>query len=71
MRHVMHLVREDAGLPPGLTFSGGPNGAATLSGVIASWGRHEYDLTVTASNGVQPSAQRALTIIVWWHGDHD
>jgi RNA polymerase sigma factor (sigma-70 family) len=54
-------------LPPGLTFSPGVGGTATLGGVAGGATRWGYPVTVTASNGAQPSVSRQLWIVVWSH----
>ncbi|MCW2595828.1 MAG: Ig family protein, partial [Jatrophihabitans sp.] len=49
-------------LPPGVTFADNGDGTATLSGVPIADGM--YSLTITAANGVAPSATQAFTVTV-------
>jgi hypothetical protein len=52
-------------LPPGLTFTSTGNGTATITGVASVLSRFGYQLTLTASNGVQSTDTQRLWVLVW------
>lgn len=55
-------LAESGALPPGVTFVDNGNGTATVAGVTGSTGT--FPVTITASNGLNPSAQQAFTLTV-------
>jgi large repetitive protein len=57
-------VAEAGSLPSGVTFVAHANGTATLSGTPAEGSGGSYPLTITASNGVSPSASQSFTLTV-------
>lgn len=52
------------GLPSGVTFVDNGNGTATLAGTPAGTSVGTYHLTVRASNGIDPDATLAVTLVV-------
>jgi hypothetical protein len=52
-------------LPPGLTFAATGNGTATITGVPTAVTKFGYELTLTASNGVQTNDTHRLWILIW------
>lgn len=52
------------GLPSGVSFVDNGNGTATLSGTAAVSAVGTYQLTVRASNGVDPTATLAVTLVI-------
>lgn len=53
---------EQGALPPGLRFVAGKNGTAAIEGVPGGNVSGTYRITVTASNGVEPSAVKHLVL---------
>ncbi len=51
-------------LPAGVTFVDNGNGTATLSGTPAGTSVGTYQLTVRASNGIDPDATLAVTLVI-------
>ncbi|MDT4921083.1 MAG: hypothetical protein QOI15_1985 [Pseudonocardiales bacterium] len=51
-------------LPPGVTFVDNGNGTATLAGSAATGSDGTYNITITASNGVNPDAVLHLVLTV-------
>jgi hypothetical protein len=51
-------------LPPGVTFVDNHNGTATLSGTAVSGSEGTYNITVTASNGINPDSVIHLVLSV-------
>jgi hypothetical protein len=51
-------------LPAGITFVDNGNGTATLEGTAAPGSDGTYEITVTASNGIDPDASLDVTITV-------
>ena len=51
-------------LPSGVSFAGGKNGAATLSGTPAAGTEGTYIITVTAKNGTLPNGRQTFTLTV-------
>jgi hypothetical protein len=51
-------------LPSGVTFTDNGNGTGTLAGTAAAGTSGSYPLTITASNGVLPSATQSFTLAV-------
>ncbi len=60
------LTLSDGGatLPSGVTFHDNGNGTATLAGTPAAGTGKVYTFTITASNGVSPSAVQTFTLTV-------
>jgi hypothetical protein len=54
----------EGSLPAGVTFTDNGNGTATLSGTPAPGSVGDYQLTVRASNGIDPEATLTLTLEV-------
>jgi hypothetical protein len=50
------MLTESGALPSGVTFVDNHNGTATLSGTPVTGSQNTYNLTVTASNGIDPDA---------------
>jgi hypothetical protein len=57
-------LSETGALPSGVTFVNNGNGTATLSGTPASGTAGTYPITITANNGVTPSATQNFTLTV-------
>ncbi len=57
-------IAETGGLPSGVGFVDNGNGSATLSGTPAAGTGGSYSLTITAANGVSPSASQSFTLTV-------
>ena len=55
-------ITETGTLPAGLTFTDNGNGTALLSGTGTAAGT--ANLTITASNGINPDANQAFTVVV-------
>jgi hypothetical protein len=53
-----------ASLPSGVSFVDNGDGTATLSGTPSAAGVGSYPFTITAANGVSPSATQAFTLTV-------
>jgi hypothetical protein len=58
-----NLTRTGA-LPSGVSFVDNGNGTATLAGTAASGSEGSYDITITASNGIDPDAVIHLVLTV-------
>ena len=57
-------VTESGALPAGITFVDNGNGTATLSGTAATGTDGTYNVTITASNGINPNAVIHLVLTV-------
>ena len=57
-------ITESGALPPGVSFTDNGDGTATLAGTPASGSSGSYPLTITAANGVSPSATQSFTLTV-------
>ncbi len=57
-------LTEDGAVPQGVTFVDNHNGTATLSGTPAAGTGGTYPITITAANGVNPSASQTFTLTV-------
>jgi RTX calcium-binding nonapeptide repeat (4 copies)/Putative Ig domain len=57
-------LNETGTLPAGIIFTDDGDGAATLAGTPAADSFGTYDLTITATNGISPSATQSLALIV-------
>lgn len=57
-------ISETGTLPAGLTFIDAGNGTATLSGTPAPGTVGSYALTISASNGVSPTATQSFTLSI-------
>ncbi|HEU5008881.1 MAG TPA: glycoside hydrolase family 3 C-terminal domain-containing protein [Jatrophihabitantaceae bacterium] len=57
-------LTESGDLPAGLTFTDNGDGTATIAGTAASGSHGSYSLTVTATNGLPPTATQTLTLTV-------
>ncbi len=57
-------LTESGNLPSGVTFADNGNGTGTLSGTPAADTGGSYPITITADNGVSPSANQSFTLTV-------
>jgi hypothetical protein len=57
-------ISESGALPSGVAFLDSGNGSATLSGTPSAGAGGSYTLTITAANGVSPSATQLFTLTV-------
>ncbi|MCW2527544.1 MAG: hypothetical protein JWM76_2404 [Pseudonocardiales bacterium] len=57
-------VSQSGALPAGVTFVAGADGTATLAGTPAAGSQGTYSLTLTAANGVTPTATQTFTLTV-------
>ena len=57
-------LTETGALPSGVTFVDNHNGTATLSGTPVTGSQNTYNLTVTASNGIDPDAVLHVVLTV-------
>ena len=57
-------ITETGSLPPGVTFTDNGNGTATLAGTPQEGTLGTYSLTLTAANGISPSATQSFTLTV-------
>jgi hypothetical protein len=57
-------ITESGALPSGVTLVDNGNGTAILSGTPATGASGSYPITITAANGVSPSATQTFTIAV-------
>jgi hypothetical protein len=57
-------INETGTLPSGITFTDNGDGTATLAGTPAPGTSGSYPLTITAANGVSPSATQNFTLTV-------
>ena len=57
-------ITESGSLPSGVTFTDNGNGTAILTGTPASGSSGSYPITITAANGVSPSASQSFTLTV-------
>jgi hypothetical protein len=57
-------LTETGSLPSGVTFTDNGDGTASLEGTPATGSGGTYSLTFTASNGIQPDATQAFTLVV-------
>ena len=57
-------LHESGALPPGVTFTDNGNGTASISGTPSVGSGGVYVLTLTATNGVTPSATQNFTLTV-------
>jgi hypothetical protein len=57
-------ITEAGTLPGGVSFKDNGNGTATLSGTPAAGSQPSYVLTLTASNGLSPTATQKFTLTV-------
>jgi hypothetical protein len=60
---IAHLSSSGA-LPDGITFTDNGDGTATLAGTPAAGTGGQYSVHVTATNGTDPAAEAAITVIV-------
>ena len=58
------IVSFTGSLPSGVSFAGGKNGAATLSGTPAAGTEGTYIITITAKNGTLPNGMQTFTLTV-------
>jgi uncharacterized repeat protein (TIGR01451 family) len=58
------VITESGMLPGGVTFSNDDNGMATLAGTPQQGSRGNYPITITAANGVSPSAVQHFVLTV-------
>lgn len=56
------VISESGALPTGLVFTDNEDGSATIAGTPASTDAGTYNVTITASNGVNPNATQSLRI---------
>ena len=57
-------ITETGSLPTGVTFTDNGNGTATLAGTPQEGTLGTYPLTLTAANGISPSATQSFTLTV-------
>ena len=57
-------ITRSGSLPPGVTFVDNGNGTATLAGTAAAGSDGTYNVTITASNGINPDAVIHLVLTV-------
>jgi uncharacterized protein (DUF697 family) len=57
-------LSESGGLPSGVTFTDNHNGTATLSGTPATGTTGQFELTLSAGNGVAPAFSQIFTLTV-------
>ena len=57
-------ITETGALPTGVTFTDNANGTATLTGTAVTGSQGSYPFTITAANGVRPSASQTFTLTV-------
>ena len=57
-------ITETGALPTGVTFTDNANGTATLTGTAVTGSQGSYPFTITAANGISPSASQSFTLTV-------